>query len=207
MPHSSVPNSDPTTIKHLKGTTLSWLRVSNLALRRLRHADVILESDTNRLLRQTRLGTNDPDTDSASWHQAEQMLADTHLTLLAYAHIETSVQLLLQLDALNQSQVEAASRFLTVFESGQASDLRNILEHQEEYVVGVGRKQDLLKQRRYSFGVGVESSLPEGSVSVTLGSLRFDLHELEQASLNLWLTLNKETVPTPAPKYHESTSD
>lgn len=194
---------DPDKAAQLTRTVTSWLLVSNLALRRLRGADVVVESDTNKLLRLTRLKTKKPDTDSASWHQVNQLLADAHLLLVAYKHVSSGLKLLLAEGCLTGSLLMASSGFLTLYESDQVSNFRDMLEHQEEYIAGTGRKQDLLGGHPFSFAVGVDPALPEGNVLVSIAERDYELRHLEEAALNLWKELDPDSLPATPPRYHD----
>ena len=175
----------------LRHSALTWLRVSDLALRRLRLLDEVTD---------TRVDVDEPGPDAAYWHQSVQSLADARLLLIAYKHVYTALKLLKEADQLSPEESLAYGAFCTAYWSRIVGDLRNVLEHWEEYVVGRGRNRKLRLAPRHPLKARRDwhwDRFHRPVVTIELGGSEYELNSVESAARQLWEALDPDNAPRP----------
>ena len=173
----------------LRRSALEWLRVSDLALRRLRLHDEVKD---------TRVDVDRPDVDSAASHLNVQAITDARLVLIAYKHVYLAFERLKKVEQLSPEEELAYGKFHTAYQSRCVGVLRDVLEHWEDYVVGCGWRPEFRLVASRPRGVRRDwhwGCLHRPVVTILLDGREFELNSVEAAARHLWQALDPDNAP------------
>lgn len=104
-------------------------------------------------------------------------MSDTQFLLVSLGHVERWAK---ELKSTEFAAVkETARKFRATYTSSPLRDLRDLIEHQEDYWLGRGRKPHLLKQEAFvAWGVHTKPGAQRPTVTVAVFGNRFDLTDV-----------------------------
>src|SRR5437588_1077404 len=98
----------------------------------------------------------------------EEWLSDPHLLAIGIRQIEKHLQCLKKVGFRTPKIEQAAKQFLAACKTADVKNLRNLLEHQAEYIAGEARKRHLVVDLKQSVSFGSDAPGMERSVWVSV---------------------------------------
>ena len=98
----------------------------------------------------------------------EDWLTDAHLLAIGIRQIEEHLQYLKKLGFRTPEIAQAAKQFFAAYKTADLKDLRNLLEHQAQYIAGEGRKPHLVVDLKQSVSFGSDAPGEEQSLWVSV---------------------------------------
>jgi hypothetical protein len=127
----------------------------------------------------------------------ETRLSDAHLLAIGLRQIEQHLRRLKRMRTGFRTPhiAQAAKQFLVAYNTGDVNNLRHLLEHQAEYIVGGGKYRRLVVDLHESIAFGSDSTEPEESVWVSVFGRKFRVDPIVRAAAALEVALREGSQP------------
>jgi len=126
----------------------------------------------------------------------EEWLTDPHLLAIGIRQIERHLQYLEKEVGFRTTEIaQAAKQFFDVYNSTDVKNLRDLLEHQADYIVGKGEKPRLVVDMKQSVSFGSDASGNEQAVWVSVFGWKCQVDSIVRAVAALEVALREGRQP------------
>ena len=125
----------------------------------------------------------------------EEWLTDAHLLAIGIRQIEEHFQHLKKVGFRTPEIAQAAKQFFAACKTADVKNLRDLLEHQAEYIAGKTRKQRLVVDLKQSVSFGSDAPGKEQSVCVSVFGKKCHVDSILRAVVALEAALREGRKP------------